>query len=94
MRRRLGCDASQAVRYAFEVVGPAIIGTSVIVAAGFAVLGLSNFRVTAYMGMLTSLAVVCALITDLLLLPALLIVLDGRREHAAQTDKVDRTDRT
>ena len=78
-RRELGYNAADAVRYAFEVVGPAIIGTSVIVAAGFAMLGLSTFRVTAYMGLLTSLAVICALVTDLFLLPSLLIVLDRKK---------------
>ena len=78
-RRELGYNAADAVRYAFEVVGPAIIGTSIIVAAGFAMLGLSTFRVTAYMGLLTSLAVICALVTDLFLLPSLLIVLDRKK---------------
>ena len=75
-RRELGHDAEEAVRYAFEVAAPAIIATSVIVAAGFAMLGLGSFRVTSYMGLMTSLAITCALITDLFLLPPLLILLD------------------
>ncbi len=81
-RRELGCDASRAVEHAFEQVGPAIIGTTVIVAGGFAMLSLSSFRVTSYMGVLTSLSIVCALITDLLLLPALLIVFEPRRRSS------------
>ena len=75
-RDQLGYDASDAVRYAFQVVGPAILGTTLIVAGGFAMLGLSTFRVTSYMGLLTSLAVMCAMITDFFLLPALLVLLD------------------
>lgn len=75
-RTELGHDTPGAIRYAFNTVGTAIIGTSFIIAAGFAMLGLSTFRVTSYMGLITSLAIVCALITDFLLLPALLLILD------------------
>ena len=71
-------DASDAVRFAFRMVGPAILGTTLIVAVGFAMLGLSTFRVTSYMGLLTSLTVACALAVDFLLLPALLLTFDRR----------------
>lgn len=81
-RRRM--SASDAVVYAFEHVGPAILATTLIVTVGFAMLGLSTFRVTSYMGALTALTVVCALLVDLFLLPALLITFDGRRT----TDRV------
>ncbi len=47
-------------------------------AGGFAVLGLSTFRVTAYMGLLTSLTVASALVVDFLLLPAILLTFDRR----------------
>ena len=82
-RRELGRSAADAVRYAFEVAGPAIISTSFIVAGGFAMLGLSTFVVTTYMGLLTALVVICALVADLFLLPPLLILLD-RRPVAAE----------
>ena len=71
-------DAPDAVRYVFRTVGPAILGTTLIVAIGFAMLGLSTFRVTAYMGLLTSLTVACALVVDFLLLPAILLAFDRR----------------
>ncbi|GMR13004.1 MAG: MMPL family transporter [Gemmatimonadota bacterium] len=71
-------DAPDSVRYAFRTVGPAILGTTLIVAVGFAMLGLSTFRVTAYMGLLTSLTVACALVVDFLLLPAILLAFDRR----------------
>ena len=58
--------------------GTALIGTTFIVAVGFAMLGLSTFRVTSYMGLLTSLTIVCALVTDFLLLPALLLEFDSK----------------
>ncbi|NKB66953.1 MAG: MMPL family transporter [Candidatus Latescibacteria bacterium] len=79
-RRRM--SAAEAVRHAFANVGPAILATTAIVAAGFAMLGFSTFRVTAYMGLLTSLTIVCALVVDFLLLPALLIAFDRRAVSA------------
>jgi uncharacterized protein len=79
---RATMSAEDAVRYAFRMVGPAILGTTLIVAVGFAVLGLSTFRVTAYMGLLTSLTVVCALVVDFLLLPAILLAFDRKRATA------------
>lgn len=66
------------MRYAFESVGAAIVANTIIVGTGFAMLGLSTFRVTAYMGLLTSLTIVAALAVDFLLLPALLIAFDRR----------------
>jgi predicted RND superfamily exporter protein len=76
-RRRMSARA--AVDYAFEHVGPALVATTTIVTVGFTMLGLSTFRVTAYMGGLTALTVICALVVDFLLLPALLIAFDGER---------------
>ncbi len=81
-------DAKAAVRHAFESVGAAIVANTIIVGIGFAMLGLSTFRVTAYMGLLTSLTIAAALAVDFLLLPALLIAFDRRpvtvREHEPQ----------
>ena len=68
-----------AVRYAFTIVVPALVGTTVIIVVGFAMLGFSSFRVTYYMGILTALAIGCALIIDLLLLPSLLVLFDRER---------------
>ena len=85
-RARRSSPPREAVSYAFETVGTAILGNTIIVAAGFAMLGLSTFRVTAYMGLLTSLTVVCALFIDFLLLPALLIEFDRRSHEAASED--------
>ena len=75
-RQEKGLAAPDAVRYAFRTVGVAILGTTFIVAIGFAMLGLSTFRVTSYMGQLTSLTVLSALAIDFLLLPTLLIAFD------------------
>ena len=84
-RREKGYERPEAIRYAFETVGVAIISTTAILAVGFGVLALSSFRINAQMGVLTMLAIVLALVTDLFLLPALLMV--GHRA----TDKERRT---
>lgn len=78
-RRELNLSPEDAIRYTFNTVGQALLSTSLIVAGGFAILMLSSFRVTAYMGALTALTVVCALLADFFLLPALLLVLDRKK---------------
>ena len=81
-RRELGQGTKKAIKYAFETVGTALIGTSFIISAGFLMLGFSTFRVTAYMGLLTAVAIICALIIDFLLLPAILLVIDKKNHNS------------
>ena len=90
-RREKGLDAPDAVRYAFRMVGTAILGTTFVVAVGFAMLGLSTFRVTAYMDLLTSLTVAAALVVDFLLLPTLLLAFDRRRSEERDPASSERT---
>jgi hypothetical protein len=73
-----GHDAADAVRYAFHTVGQAIVITSLILIAGFSVLATSDFAMNSLMALLTAIAIGMAVIADFLLLPALLIKLDGR----------------
>ncbi len=73
-RREKGYDRPAAIRSAFETVGVAIISTTVILSFGFGVLAFSAFRINAQMGLLTMLTIILALATDLILLPALLMV--------------------
>ncbi len=87
-RNEMGLDTEEAVRYSFATVGQALLSTSFIVSAGFAVLSLSTFRVTAMMGSITSLTVVCALIADFLLLPSLLLLLDRRQITVKELEPV------
>jgi predicted RND superfamily exporter protein len=80
-RREQNLDAPDAIRYAFHNVGQAIVVTSLILIAGFSVLSTSDFAMNSLMAMLTAIAM--ALVADFLLLPALLIKLDGRKTSAA-----------
>lgn len=71
-RRENSASAEDAVRYAFSTVGTALLVTSVILIAGFAVLGLSSFQINQTLGILTAIIIFVALFTDFLLLPPLL----------------------
>jgi predicted RND superfamily exporter protein len=86
-RREQNADRPAAIRYAFETVGTAIVSTTVILSLGFGVLAFSSFRINAQMGLLTALAIVFALVTDFLLLPALLMVGHPKREKEAEPMK-------
>jgi len=73
-------DAEAAVRYAFASVGRALLITTIVLALGFSMLMFSAFRLNSDMGMATSLVIVIALIIDFLLLPPMLLWLDGRQK--------------
>lgn len=74
--KKLGQNAKEAVQYAFDTVGVAMLITSVVLMAGFALLVFSPFSPTSGMGALLSLTVLFALLIDFILLPYLLIRFD------------------
>lgn len=78
-RRERGLTPEDAVRYAFNTVGYAMLVTSVVLCAGFAVLAFSTFQVNSVIGVLSAITVVLALALDFLLLPPLLMKLDEKR---------------
>ncbi|WP_428101156.1 MMPL family transporter [Candidatus Rariloculus sp.] len=75
-RREHGYSPEDAVRYAMQTVGRALLTTTAILVSGFLILCLSDFLPTAQVGVLTALIVALALIADFLLLPPLLLTLD------------------
>ena len=77
-RREKGLSAEDSIRYSFNTVGKAVTINTVVLAAGFGILIMSSFKVNQETGFLTATAVVAALILDLLLLPALLLVVDKK----------------
>ncbi|MYE13825.1 MAG: MMPL family transporter [Gammaproteobacteria bacterium] len=84
-RREHGRDAEEAVRYAFDTAGRALVTTTFVLVAGFLILVFSPFVPTAQVGVLTAMIIGFALLADLSLLPALLTVVDkgtGTREAA------------
>jgi predicted RND superfamily exporter protein len=80
-RRELKLSPNNAVISAFNGVGTALVVTTLILTAGFAILAQSTFGVNSYMAMLTGIALVIALVADMTLLPALLIALDKDKKE-------------
>ena len=77
-RREAGLDAEAALREVFEQVGPPIVWSAGILTAGFAVLVLSSFLPLVYLGIFMAVTIAVSLLSDLLVLPALLLLLDRR----------------
>lgn len=76
--RELGHKSVKAISYAFETVGPAIFGTTLILALGFMVLAMSPFRLNSDMGLMTAITITIALLLDFIVLPALLLIFDRK----------------
>lgn len=79
--RENGMSPEDAIRYAFNTVGKAIVVTTIVLTIGFMVLGQSSFKMNSGMAQLTSLTIVLALIIDFLLLPALLLAVTKKSQH-------------
>ncbi len=67
-----GLSTEQAIRSTFITTGRSIVITSIILCSGFIALSFSAFTSTLYMGVLVSLTLLFAVISDLTLLPNLL----------------------
>ena len=74
--RKDNMSVRDSVEYAFRTVGRAMITTTVVLAAGFGVLLLSDFRLNSDMGLMTNIIFIAALFIDLLFLPSFLMWLD------------------
>lgn len=81
-RREQGKSPVEAVRYSFHTVGTALWVTSFLLVIGFSVLAFSGFTMNSYMGKMTVISVIVALITDFLFLPPLLMKLERKASAA------------
>ncbi len=88
-RRELGYDSKQAVIYAFETVGKALVTTTIVLLAGFAVLSTSSFALNSYMARITVIIILAALIIDFILLPSLLILVSKKNEAKAPVQELE-----
>jgi len=79
-RREKGLDAQDAVRYAFSTVGLALVATSIVLVAGFTVLTFSAFVLNSNMAFMTAVTIIFAIVADFLLLPPLLMAIDGKEK--------------
>ncbi len=67
---------------AANIAGQGIVATTLVIAGGFAVLGLSGFNPVVRMGLLLAYGAIMALVVDAVLLPALV----GRRAEVAEAE--------
>ena len=68
-------DVTLSIENSHKSIGRAMFYTSTIIMVGFSILVLSNFIPSIYFGVLTVLAMFMAIVSDLLLLPILLILI-------------------
>ena len=73
-RREYNYTPQKAVIYAFSTVGKAIVTTTIVLLAGFAVLSQSSFGLNNGMARISTIIIFAALLIDFVLLPALLIL--------------------
>ena len=67
-------DHAEAARRTLASAGRAIVGTSLILACGFCVMALATVKSIVFFGLLSAVAMLVALVADLLMLPALLVL--------------------
>lgn len=80
-RKEHGLSPEAAVRETLTYTGSAVILSSVALGMGFALLGISNFNITALMGVLSALIIVIAMVAELLMLPGLLLKFDREEKR-------------
>ena len=77
--RKEGLPAPEAVRSTFRTVGQALTTTTLVLSAGFLVFTASGFEISWALGILVTITIVIALLTDFLLLPTLLMAIDREK---------------
>jgi uncharacterized protein len=82
-RRDMGKSPEDAVRYAFVTVGKAMLVTTLVLVMGFLVIAQSDFGMNSGMAKITMLIIILALVLDFLLLPAMLVMMNRKKEQYA-----------
>lgn len=82
--RKTGDTVENAVTNSFRDTGVSMIYTSIILFFGFVIFAFSSYGGTEALGQLTSLTLLIALFTNLLLLPSLLITLNKDEDKVAE----------
>jgi predicted RND superfamily exporter protein len=76
-KRENGLPVEDAIRYAFQTVGKALLVTTSTLVVGFLTLATSSFKLNSDMGLLTAGVIAIALVNVFLLLPPLLMKIEG-----------------
>jgi uncharacterized protein len=77
-RRQAGASTVFAIARSFESAGRAVLATSVLLISQFTLLATSDFLPTANFGLMTAVGLAAGQFFDMVLLPALLLLKDGR----------------
>lgn len=81
-RLKKGLSPAFAIARSFESSGRAVLAISLLLVAQFGLLATSAFIPTANFGLMTAVGLLAGQVFELLLLPALLLIKDGRRRAA------------
>jgi len=81
-----GLSTEDAIRYAFQTVGNALIVTSAVLIGGFLVMQWSHFIPSTAMGALLAITILMALVVDFLFLPPLLMLLDKTKKLTSKKE--------
>ena len=73
-----GLSVHQALKKTFAALTSPVLATTLVLSLGFLMLTFSGFAPTMEMGIVTTITVILALVGDLLLLPALLVLFDKK----------------
>jgi PAS domain S-box-containing protein len=92
-RVKRGVSPVAALVKTYRQAGRAVMTTTIILSAQFLVLTLSQFVPTTHFGLLTSIGLAAALIFDLMLLPALLMIVYSRHPAVMKIDPLFRKQR-
>lgn len=84
-RRELNYNAKDAVIYAFETVGRALVITTIVLVCGFTVLSTSPFALNSYMARITVIIITAALVIDFILLPSILVLAYKEKKTLKET---------
>ena len=83
-RRRAGASVAWAVARTFRHSGRAVTATTIVLCAQFVLMALSAFQPTNAFGLLTAFGLIVALVFDLLVLPAILVLVERSRKGTRQ----------
>jgi uncharacterized protein len=90
-RRNLdrGDTLEDAVAHAVMGGGRPVIITSFLLIGGFLILTVGSFAPTVYFGLVTAIIIALALVCDLLVLPAMMLTVDAKRQPGGQATSSD-----
>ena len=87
-------DVKTAVRISLRETGASMIYTSIILFFGFIIFAGSNFGGTVMLGILTSTTLLCAMITNLIVLPSLILTFDSGKRSLKFRPLIDTVNET